>query len=266
MIVLLKLERMCATPCRTLRLGLDFCFAAGFLAITLLRYLLFACDRLFRAFSRASVAPRALTPSGQPFPVPNPAVASDFDQPTDVLLNLALQVALDGEIPINHLSQMRHIGIRKVAGFYVGVNSCPLADVHRRFAADAIKIRQSENDFFVSWKVNACDSRHAVLLPLSLPLLVLRIRAQNPHDALALDNFALIAHFSDAGTHLHIVFAYTKTRHARAGQHQAPTPEQTRRSVYPQTRPHLNRYTIRPRVRSYGDSSTFTLSPGSIRI
>src|SRR5438876_1979270 len=29
---------------------------------------------------------------------------------------------------------------------------------------------------------------------------------------------------------------------------------------------HLNRYVIRPRVRSYGDSSTFTRSPGRIRM
>jgi hypothetical protein len=30
--------------------------------------------------------------------------------------------------------------------------------------------------------------------------------------------------------------------------------------------PYLNRNTTRPRVRSYGESSTFTLSPGRIRM
>src|SRR6267143_582414 len=38
------------------------------------------------------------------------------------------------------------------------------------------------------------------------------------------------------------------------------------RTFMPVSRSYLNRYVIRPRVRSYGDSSTFTRSPGRMRM
>src|SRR3712207_4836327 len=71
---------------------------------------------------------------------------------------------------------------------------------------------------------------------LPLPLLVTRVRADHEDPTAATDHAAPVAHLLHAGPDLHA------------------------RSRY------LYRYTTRPRVRSYGDSSTLTRSPGRIRM
>src|SRR6185436_6967827 len=70
---------------------------------------------------------------------------------------------------------------------------------------------------------------------LSLTLFVPRILADDPRHALTLDHLAVLA----------------ARFHRRTDFHD---------------RSYLNRYVIRPRVRSYGDSSTLTRSPGRIRM
>src|SRR5215216_5935482 len=75
----------------------------------------------------------------------------------------------------------------------------------------------------------------AMLPPLALPLLVAGVLAHHADDAAAAEHLALGADRLDRRFHFHGVS-------------------------------YLNRYVIRPRVRSYGDSSTVTLSPGRIRM
>src|SRR5215217_5365390 len=74
-------------------------------------------------------------------------------------------------------------------------------------------------------------------LGLALPLLVPRVRADDPDDATPADDLALVAHRLDRRPNLH------------RG-----------------TSPYLYLYVMRPRVRSYGESSTRTRSPGRIRM
>src|SRR5436190_332062 len=80
----------------------------------------------------------------------------------------------------------------------------------------------------------------AIWLPL--PLLVLRIGADDHHGAVATDDFAVVAAGLDGGSDfqrildLELGLAY------------------------------LRRYVIRPLVRSYGESSTRTRSPGRMRM
>src|SRR3989338_11239587 len=69
----------------------------------------------------------------------------------------------------------------------------------------------------------------------ALPRFVPRVLADDANHALALDDLAVLAAHLDRGSDFHPVS-------------------------------YLNRYVIRPRVRSYGDSSTFTRSPGRIRM
>src|SRR5215831_2187277 len=73
----------------------------------------------------------------------------------------------------------------------------------------------------------------AMVLPL--PLFVLGVHANHAHDALTVNDFAFVTDFFNRCSDFH-------------------------------KNPYLYRYTIRPRVRSYGDSSTATLSPGRIRM
>src|SRR5688572_31678874 len=76
---------------------------------------------------------------------------------------------------------------------------------------------------------------------LALPLLVSRVGADDHHDAAAPDHAALVAHLLHGRPDLHryLLFSYWA---------------------------YLNLYTTRPRVRSYGESSTLTRSPGRIRM
>src|ERR1700730_7532417 len=67
------------------------------------------------------------------------------------------------------------------------------------------------------------------MIPLSLPLLMLRIGADDPHHAFAVDHFALVAHLFHGCSYFHI---FSSNR------------------------------TILPRPGSCGDNSTCTRSPG----
>src|SRR5205085_6473302 len=73
---------------------------------------------------------------------------------------------------------------------------------------------------------------------LALSLLVPGVRTDHPDRAATADDLAAVAHLLDRWANLH------------------PTPDLS----------YLYRYTIRPRVRSYGESSTSTRSPGRIRM
>src|SRR6185436_17911446 len=70
----------------------------------------------------------------------------------------------------------------------------------------------------------------------ALPLLVLGVRADDHHGAVAPDDLAVVAPRLDGRSDLHGFLDY------------------------------FSRYVMRPRVRSYGDSSTRTRSPGRIRM
>src|SRR6201987_448550 len=73
-----------------------------------------------------------------------------------------------------------------------------------------------------------------------------RIYAHHPHHALAVDDLALVANFLYRCSYLHNpAFSCQPSAFSKL---------------------YLYRYTIRPRFRSYGESSTATLSPGRMRI
>jgi hypothetical protein len=42
------------------------------------------------------------------------------------------------------------------------------------------------------------------LFPLSLPLLMFRVGADDAHNAFAVDHFALVTHFFDGRSHFHL--------------------------------------------------------------
>src|SRR5262249_565122 len=73
---------------------------------------------------------------------------------------------------------------------------------------------------------------------LALSLLVTRVLADDADHAVAPHDLAVLAARLHARSHFHRAFVLA----------------------------YLNRYVIRPRVRSYGDSSTFTRSPGRMRV
>src|SRR5213075_2132091 len=99
-------------------------------------------------------------------------------------------------------------------------------------------VGQADPDLLVLGEVYSRDACHSD--PLSLALLVLGVLADDPHDALATHDLALRTNSAHGRTNLHFLNLSSP--------------------------PYLRRYTIRPRLRSYGDSSTRTLSPGRMRM
>src|SRR5439155_14954893 len=88
------------------------------------------------------------------------------------------------------------------------------------------------------------------VLRLALTLLVPRVLADDADDPIPPHDLAVLAARLDARSDFHDL---NMGGHATGGPPKPPF-------FY------LNRYVIRPRVRSYGDSSTFTRSPGRMRM
>src|SRR5215468_2922076 len=94
--------------------------------------------------------------------------------------------------------------------------------------------------------------------PLALPLLVTRVRrADHPDDPLSADHLALVANLLHRRADLH-----DDTDSWSSG----PACRPLLKKLVPLLGDYFARYVMRPRVRSYGDSSSFTLSPGRIRM
>ena len=75
---------------------------------------------------------------------------------------------------------------------------------------------------------------------------MLGVLADNHDVTLALDDLALLAHGLYGRSHFHVVSLLTSIQ----------------RFPFRQTSQLFERHVMRPRVRSYGESSIFTLSPG----
>src|SRR5215472_6660322 len=95
---------------------------------------------------------------------------------------------------------------------------------------------------------------------LSLALLVLRVGANHAHHPASMNDLALVANLFHARTNFHA-----------ARSLQTPIKPLLATGCGARTGPslircYLYRYTILPRVRSYGESSTATLSPAKMRI
>src|SRR6185503_15164351 len=108
-----------------------------------------------------------------------------LDVHRDLLAEIAFHAAHlfehPADLPDVVLGEILHTDVRADAG-------CP-EDVVRSLPADAVDIGKANLDPLGSRKIDACNSRHL----LSLPLLVLRVRADHAHHALAAHDFALVA-------------------------------------------------------------------------
>src|SRR5437868_3292386 len=82
---------------------------------TLLRLRLAAADGLLRALARPCVRLRPLPVGRQAAPVPEPAVRADLREALDGLLPLAAQVALDLELRIDVVAELRDLFVGEIA-------------------------------------------------------------------------------------------------------------------------------------------------------
>src|SRR5205085_10083268 len=110
----------------------------------LLRCLLAAPDGLLRPLARAGVGLRPLAVDRQVAPVAQPAVGADLRQALDRLRALAAQVALDLEVLVDVLAELRHLFLGQVAHLRVGREAERSGDRARGRLADAVDVGQAD--------------------------------------------------------------------------------------------------------------------------
>src|SRR5919198_753548 len=169
---------------------------------------------LLRALARAAVRLRALALDGQAAPVPDAAVGADLAQPLDRLRALATEVALDLEVLVDVLAQLRDLLVGEVTDLRVLREAERRADLARGRLADAVDVGQPDLETLLIRQVHSGDACQPTLLALSL--LVTRIRADDQGRAVPLDDAAPLAHGLDGCSDLHAV-SFMRTNRAGEG-------------------------------------------------
>src|SRR5438067_3729241 len=161
-IVLLKLVLMCAWPIamfffalRRVRPRVAACLLGG---ATLLRLRLAATDGLLRALAGPRVRLRPLPVRRQAAPVSEAAIGADLGQPLDRLLALAAEVALDLELGVDVVAELRDLVVGEVADLRVRRKAERGCDLARRRLADAEDVGQPDLEPLLVREVDSRDT------------------------------------------------------------------------------------------------------------
>src|SRR3972149_6531794 len=191
MMVLLNVACTCAWPCESVRLALVVLRAARASLRAMFLLLLLGApapaapgDGLLGALASASVGAGALPAGRQVAPVAQAAVAADVNQPLDVHLDLAAQVALHHVVLADVVAQRGDLRLGQI--FYPGVGIDPRRGnrLPGTGIAHPVDVGQPDDYPSITWKVYAFNTRH----DSSLSLFVARVFADHkdfpaaPHD------------------------------------------------------------------------------------
>jgi hypothetical protein len=122
--------------------------------------------------------------------MPQTAIAANLNQPFDVHLDLAAQIAFDFIVLADVFTEQAYFGIRQVFDARIGTYAGSAQDGIGARAANAKDIGQSNFNPLVAGEVNAFNTSHSLL---SLSLLVFWIVANDIQATFSLDNLALRA-------------------------------------------------------------------------
>src|SRR5262249_56143937 len=108
--------------------------------------------------------------------------------------NLAPQVAFHLDLALEDLAHATRLVLRPRLHALVVVDAGLRQHAQRGRAPDAIDVGQRDFAALLPGKVDACDSSHGSLLRSlsALALLVARVLADDPRDALPLDDLAIL--------------------------------------------------------------------------
>ena len=153
-------------------------------------------DRLLRSAPLASVGLGPLAADRQVAAMAQAAVRADLDEPLDVQRDLAPEVALDLVAPVDELAEPVDLLLGQVADPRVGVDVRLGQDLLGGRQADPEDVGEGDLDPLLAGDVDAGDACHR----LPLPLLVLRVGADDHHGAVATDDLAVVAAGLDGGS------------------------------------------------------------------
>src|SRR6516225_4770685 len=157
-----------------------------------------------RSLAGAGVGVRALSTNRQVTAVTNPTIRLNFDQAADVHLDLFAEVAFDAAFLLNDGTDTVDLIFRKVADLLAEIHIRLFGDILRAHLSNPVDRGQPDPKALLRRKINTSDTCHGFsLLPLSLPLLVLRIDANHSNHATAVDHLALVTNLFHACPHFH---------------------------------------------------------------
>src|SRR4029453_18294158 len=128
--------------------------------------------------------------------MPPPPGGADLDEALDVERDFPPEVALDLVTPIDELAEPVDLLFGQVTGPRVGVDVRLRQDLLGGRKADPEDVREGDFDPLLAGDVDAGDACHR----LPLPLLVLRVGADDHHGAVTSDDFAVVAARLDGGS------------------------------------------------------------------
>jgi hypothetical protein len=140
---------------------------------------------------------RTLSAHRQSAPMPYSAVGTQVHQPLYRLLNIAPQVAFDFAIGVDDLADSDLLVGRQFIAIAPPVDLGLVEYLECRRPTDPVDIGKRNLHPLVPGQFNSRDACHRTFLPLSLALLVARIRAENSNHALTPHHFAVLANFFD---------------------------------------------------------------------
>jgi hypothetical protein len=131
--------------------------------------------------------------------VPDPAIRADLAEALDRLLPFAAQVALDLEVRVDVVAELRDLFVREVLDLRVRAELELGCDLLRGRLADAVDVGQPDLEALLVREIDsgdACDGS-------ALPLLVAWVGADDHGRAVPLDDAAALAHGLDGRTDFH---------------------------------------------------------------
>jgi hypothetical protein len=126
--------------------------------------------------------------NGQPSSVPRTPIGANINKASDIVVDLASEVAFDYETVINNFSNSVQIGIAQLSHFWVTGHISLNRYAVSQSVPDSINTGECNLYPFVIWNIDVCNTCHV----LSLPLFVPRVCANNPQHPAALDLSAFI--------------------------------------------------------------------------
>src|SRR5207302_2108813 len=94
--------------------------------------------------------------------VPQAALRADLEEPLERLLALAPQVALDLELGVDVVAELRDLVVGEVADLGVGRDPERARDLPRRRLADDVDVRQPDLEPLLVGEVHSGDAGHSL--------------------------------------------------------------------------------------------------------
>jgi hypothetical protein len=136
----------------------------------------------------------ALSAYRQTTAMPQTAIRAHLDVALDVERNFLTEIAFHRAFFFENLADMIDLFFGQIANFLVRIDTGPIAQALRPRPSDSVDVSKANLSSLFRRKIDARNTCH-IFLSLTLALLVLRVDANDPDHAFAVNQLALHANF-----------------------------------------------------------------------